>query len=135
MAEPIRIVGGGTNEGVQATLRKLTNAVPQDVSMVDSAGSQITPIALGTTMGNGNKDVATAGTAVALAGATTVKRVWITGKAANTNKIYIGGSTVDSSNGTFIYASQTIVIDIDDLAEIYIDADTSTEGVQYSYVT
>ena len=84
----------------------------------------------------GNKDVATAGVAVKLtASATPCKRLIITGKAANTNKIYIGGTSVASTDGTFIYASQTLQLEIDDVSKVYIDADTSSEGVQFTYVT
>jgi len=87
-----------------------------------------------TTMGDGAKAVTTAGTQVVLASSTACKRVYITGKAANTNKIYIGGSSISSSTGTFIYASQTIIIDTSNLANIWIDADTNGEGVQFTYV-
>jgi len=86
------------------------------------------------TIGDGTKVVATAGTQLALAASTACKRVYITGLPTNTNKVYIGGSGISSSTGTFIYASQTIVIDIANLASIYIDVDTNGEGVQYSYV-
>lgn len=90
----------------------------------------------GTAIGNGSKNVASAATAVQLTTTSTpCKRVIIVGKAANTNKIYIGGSTVSSTSGMYIYASQPTVIEIDDLNKIYIDADTNGEGVQYTFVS
>lgn len=87
-------------------------------------------------IGTGNKDVSSAGTAVQLAAtATACKKVYVTGKAANTGKIYYGGASVDSSNGAFLYAGQTVEIIINDVSKIYIDADTNSEGVQYTYVS
>ena len=96
-------------------------------------------------LGHTNKAVTTAGTAVALASSTRVRSVMIQANNANTNNIYVGGSTVSSSSyGTFLTAGNSVTIEAPDmgnsgandldLADIYIDADTDGEGVSVTYL-
>jgi hypothetical protein len=97
---------------------------------------QATDTSVPSAITSGNKNVTTAGTAVKLVAATTAcKRIYITGKTTNTGIIYIGGSTVASTDGTFIYTSQTIVLDIDDVFKVWIDSAVNGEGVQFSWVS
>ncbi len=104
-------------------------------------GSTINPatedsVAPPSAIGDGSKAVTTAGTAVQLtATLTPCKKVIITGSSSATGKIYIGGSGVSSSTGTFIYSSQTLQLDIDDVSKVYIDTDVNGEGIQYTYVS
>lgn len=85
---------------------------------------------------SGSKDVSSAGTAEKLVSSSTpCKEVIIVAKSDNTGKIYVGGSSVSSSDGAFIFAGATMRISIDDVSSIWIDADTSNEGVQFTYVT
>lgn len=84
-----------------------------------------------TTVYNGQKTVTTAGTQEALASATTIESVTIKALAANTNNVYVGDSSVSSSNGFVLDAGEAVSLDIADLATVYIDVDTNGEGVSY----
>lgn len=112
-----------------------------DVTYIkDAGGGRINPateesVGPPTSIGNGNKNVTTAGTSVQLTATSTPCRyVVIVGKAANTGIIYVGGSAVASTNGEILYASQSTKVDIDNLNKIYIDSSVNGEGVQYRYV-
>lgn len=84
-----------------------------------------------TTVYNGKKTVTTAGTRVALATTQTVKSVTIKALNANTGTIYVGNSTVASTNGLELLAGDTVNMDIADLATVYIDSSVNGEGVTY----
>ena len=78
--------------------------------------------------------VTTAGTAVALSASRRVRSVSIRAKAGNTGQIYVGGSDVDSTVNDGLDASESISFDSVgwmDLADIYVDADTNGEGVDF----
>lgn len=90
------------------------------------ASTNITP----TTLVNNQVIVASAGTAVPLS-ATSVPVFSVTIKAAPTNSgaIYIGDSSVSSSNGFLLSKGDTVSFDISDLTNIYVDSETSNDGV------
>jgi len=108
-----------------------------NVALLDAAGNQITPEAIATSLGDGRQTVSTAGSAVALAGATTIKEVTITAEEDNTGTIVVGGSTVVAALGTRrgapIEAGDSITLKVDDLAEVYIDTTVNGDGVTYLY--
>ena len=85
----------------------------------------------------GEKTVTTAGTAVALSSTKDhVKAIVIRAKAGNTGQIYIGGEDVDSNVNDGIAAGEAIPFATNVgggyvLSDIYIDADTNGEGVDY----
>ena len=84
---------------------------------------------------SGEKTVAAAGTAEPLVGAIQrVKSVVIIAKRGNTNQVYVGGSDVASTTNDGLGAGESITIQAVgwlDLADIYLDADTSAEGVDF----
>ena len=84
-----------------------------------------------TTVYNGQKTISSAGTQEALASSTTIKSVTIKALAANTNNVYVGDSSVSSSNGFVLVAGESISLDVANLATVYIDVDTNDEGVSY----
>ncbi len=90
-----------------------------------------------TANGDGRKVVASAATAEALATTTACKRVDITAEFNNTGVIVVGGSTVVADlatrRGVPLYAGSTYTVLIEDLADVYIDATVSTDGVTYTY--
>jgi len=88
------------------------------------------------TIGDGSKDVATAGSAVQLtATATPCKLINIFAKAGNTGNIFVGSSTVSSSRGMVLeQARSTDWFPIDDVSKVYIDAANNNDGVQYAFV-
>src|SRR3990167_2104974 len=90
-----------------------------------------------TGIGHGIKTVTTAGTDEALAGSTVCKKVIIQSQTDNTGLIAVGTSGVDATEatgtGVILYAGDALEIEIDNLADVYIDATVSGEGVRYSY--
>lgn len=83
------------------------------------------------TIYNGQKTVGTPAAAEALASSQAVKSVTIKALAGNTNNVYVGDSSVDSSNGFVLAAGEAISLDIANLATVYLDVDTGGEGVCY----
>ena len=99
---------------------------------------------------NGNKSVAAAGTPVPLS-ATRISAVWvqIRAKLDNAGNIYIGGpegtsnqtvnGKVSSTNAAYIMTGEAFLlppvsdVNMYDLSQIYIDADTNGEGVVFTY--
>jgi len=119
------------------TITTITNDVSIDdggntITVDGSVNATILPAG---TVGNGQNTVASAGTAEALAGSTAIESVTIKALHANTGMIYVGDSGVDSTNGFVLDAGETVSMDVDNLADIYIDADTSTDGVSFLYIT
>ena len=80
---------------------------------------------------NGKKTVAVAGTAEALVGSTTAKSVTIKALIANTGVIYVGNSGVLSTNGFALAAGDTISLDIANLATVFVNSSVNGEGVTY----
>lgn len=102
-----------------------------DIGDVDVTSTVLPTV---TSIGNGAKDVTTAGSAVALAGSTACKKVFISSKDTNTGKIFIGGSDVSASSGCFIYPGGSITLEISNLSSVYIDSAVNGEGVQFTYL-
>jgi hypothetical protein len=94
---------------------------------------------LASQIGDGRKTVTTAGTRVALAASTGATQVLITALDANTGVVVVGGSTVVASastrQGTPLWARDSIALEVDDLADVYIDSTVNGEGVSFTYVT
>jgi len=88
---------------------------------------------------HGGKDVATAGTAVALASSTDCRVLVIQAKPGNTGNIYVGDSGVSSSAYGFVLtAGESIPLVAPtgtklDIAEHFIDSDNNGEGVTFMY--
>lgn len=128
-----------------ATIGKLAANSGVDIGDVD-----VTSIATGsniigrvghdvTGIGHGVTTVTTAGTDVVLAGSTACKRVTIQAQTDNTGLIAVGATGVDATvatgTGVLLYPGDSYEIDIDNLADIFIDSTVSGEGVRYSYLT
>lgn len=99
-----------------------------------SASVTPTPI---TTVSDGDQDVATAGTAVAIAGvATPCVRATVQAKEGNTDVIAIGGSTVVAAlgtrTGTALVPLMAFTCEGCDLADYYIDSVINGDGVTYT---
>lgn len=87
-------------------------------------------------LGVGAKTVASAGTAEQLTGTSIAcVKIIMTAEDDNTGKIYYGDSSVSSSQGDYLFPAQKITLDIDDVSKVYIDAETSTDGVKFTYFT
>jgi len=95
--------------------------------------------ALQTGIGHGSKAVTTAGTHEALAASTPCKRVILMARPENTGRIAVGGAGVDATpstgTGDILFPGDSIDFQIDNLADVFIDATVSGEGVRFTYFT
>jgi hypothetical protein len=88
------------------------------------------------TMTDGRKVVTTAGTRVALASSTACKEVVITAETDNTGIVAVGAAatvvaTIATRTGVPLAAGDSIVLQIDNLADIGLDATVSGDGVTF----
>lgn len=113
------------------------DATPKRILAGDTTGRLLVDATTVTTppssMGNGSKNVSSSGNAVALASATVIAKVIIRAKSGNAGKIFVGGSTVSSTSGIYLLPTESQEIEIDDLAEVYIDAENGGDGVVFTY--
>lgn len=90
-----------------------------------------------TTIGDGNKTVTTAGTAVQLSATSAeCKYVVIEALLANTGLISVGGATTTPAGtvkGRVLAAGDPAVVEIDNLNKVYINSTVDSEGVSYYY--
>jgi len=95
--------------------------------------------AIATTVGSNRQVVAVPTTPVALAVSTSIKKVTITAETDNTDIVCVGGSNVLATlltrRGTPLYPSDSMTLEADDLAEVFIDAIVATEGVTFTYLS
>lgn len=102
------------------------------------------PLPVQTTTGitgiaDGRKVVTTAGTRVTLASSTACKQVVITAETDNTGIVVVGGSTVVAAlatrQGVPLAAGDSVAIEIDNLADVYLDSTVNGDGVTFAYFT
>jgi len=90
-------------------------------------------------LGHGVKAVTAAGTAEAIAASTAAKWVIVQAQTDNTGIIAVGGSgvlaTVATGTGVALVAGALITIPCDNLADIFVDATVSGDGVRFTYGT
>lgn len=94
-------------------------------------------------VGDGRKVVAAAGTAEALAASTPIESVVIQAESDNTGAVVVGGSTVVAAAGTrrgvALEAGQSVRFGredkIDNLNLVFLDVETSGEGVTFTYAS
>lgn len=88
-------------------------------------------------IGDGLQLVASAGTAEALASSTPCRKVVIQARPENTDVVVVGSSTVVAASGTrrgfTLIAGASVSLNVTDLADLYVDAVVSGEGVTYVY--
>ena len=89
-------------------------------------------IKIAQTLFNGQTPVTVAGTAEALSGPQALMNgVLVKALDDNTNLVYVGNASVDSTNGYILLADASVFVEIDDLAKVFIDVDTAGEGVSW----
>ena len=135
-------VGQAVQEHDETTRAKKVTAVNTSGTQVNPATEEkqdtiITALGGVTGIGHGVKTVTTAGTDVALAASTPCKKVDIQAQTDNTSAIAVGGSGVDATvatgTGIFLNPGDVYSLEIDNLADIYIDSLVSGEGVRFTY--
>jgi len=86
-------------------------------------------------IGDGRKTVAAAGTAEALASNWPCENVYIQAELDNTGIIVVGGPTVVAAaanrRGIALAAGESCLLEVDNLAEVYIDATVNGDGVTF----
>ena len=90
----------------------------------------------GESLGQGFRNVATAGTQVPLvASSTAASRVLIQAKSTNAGLIFIGNSSVPNTHngGISLSAGSFIQLDLLNLNVVYVNAATNGDGVTYIY--
>jgi len=111
----------------------IITALAAGAAVIGKVGHNITGI------GDGRKVVTTAATRVTLASSTTAKVVIITAETDNTDYIVVGGSTVVAAlatrKGTPLNPGDSVTLEVDDLADVYLDAMVSGEGCTFTYLT
>lgn len=89
------------------------------------------------TIGDGLKDITTAGTREALAASTACKKIEITANLDNVGIVCVGGNTVVAAvvgrRGIPLNQGSNITVYIEDLASVYLDVVNSGDGVTYIY--
>ena len=111
--------------GLNAGIAEIGNVKNSGIFAVQS--TEVAP----TIIYNNKKTVTTAGTRVALASSTTIKSVTIKALSTNTGIIYVGDSSVASTNGYQLLTGEITSMDIANLNTINIDSSISGEGVTY----
>lgn len=107
------------------------NDIPVRVSSSNPLPVSATTESAPTTIYNGKKTVTTAGTRVVLAASQAVKSVTIKALSTNTGFIYVGDTSVASTNGLQLEAGETISLDIANLNTVNLDSSVNGEGVTY----
>jgi hypothetical protein len=79
----------------------------------------------------GVKAVSPAGTAVALATSTAITSVKVKAYYGNKANIYVGPSTVTAANGYILATGIEVTIDVDNLADVYVNAAINNDSVTY----
>ena len=92
----------------------------------------VASVAIPSTFYHGQTTVAAAGTEVVLASSQALlSGVTVKAMAANTGYMYVGKNPVTSTTGFELAAEQQIFIEVDNLADVYVDASVSGEKVCY----
>lgn len=142
LTPPAAITGFATETTLAAQSAKLPATLGQKamtasmavvVASDQSAVPVTTTIALPTVIYNGNTNVTTAGTRVVLAASQAIlSGVTIKAKSANTGTIYVGSSTVSSSNGYALSPGDSVFLEIANLNTVNIDSSVNGEGVTFA---
>jgi len=80
---------------------------------------------------SGSKSVTIAGTAVALASSTAIRSVKVKAYYGNKANIYVGTTSVTSVDGYILATGVEVTIDVDNLADVYINAAINNDSVTY----
>lgn len=106
-----------------------------NVSTLGTVSGLNTDAVPATTVFNGVVTVTTAGTRVQVSGSSVpIRSMCIKAQHADTGKIYVGNSTVASSNGYELIADTSVCLDVNNLNLVYIDSSVNGESASYAAV-
>lgn len=115
--------------GADGVLTLVEDATPMPVAVN-------TPPDSVTTLTDGRKTIATAGTAAAIRASLACKWVIVTALKVNTADVYVGGASVsadvDTEVGTPLAAGESLTIPIDNASKVFIDVLVNGEGVTFT---
>jgi hypothetical protein len=124
----VKIVGADSDIPV-------TTTIIDGKTCIDSAISAQPDPFVGTSMGDGDKTVATSGVRQQLSDTSIPSTVvLIIAKSSNTGTIWVGGPTVAVGRGRPLLSLQSEMIRINNLNKVYLDADTNGDGVTFLYL-
>ena len=107
-----------------------------DFTTQTTGGSGSQPI-INTSIRDGRKTVATAGTREALSTPVASRLVTVTALSTNTGVVVVGGSTVialqASRRGVPLNAGDSYEFEIDNLSKVFLDVTISGEGVTFAF--
>ena len=89
----------------------------------------VTVVALPTIF-NGSKTVAT-GTATAIATTQAIHSVTVKALSTNTVAVYVGGTGVTTSTGFELLAGESISLDIDNLADVFVISTVASQEIRW----
>ncbi len=129
--ETLPDTAGGTLAGILAALASVAVTGPLTDAQLRAAAVPV-GVGLPSTLYHGQTVVAAAGTEVALAASQTlVSGVTVKAKHANTGMIYVGANPVTSTTGFELAAGEQVFVETANLANVYVDAAVSGEGVSW----
>jgi len=140
MANFKQVILQALGAGVNIALETGGNLASIFTQISSGGGAKINADGNSSTIISGHKDIATAGTAEALVGASVnVVSVEIQAKSGNTGLIYVGDSGVDNTEGVELNPGDVFSISIPsgtvlDAATIYCDTSVNGDGVTFVYV-
>jgi hypothetical protein len=73
----------------------------------------------------------TSNVAAALAASAACKYVSVTNPSSNTDTVYVGGAGVTTANGYELLPGESVGIEIDDIAKVFVIAGSNTPTVRY----
>ena len=83
-----------------------------------------------TTVYNGSKTVPT-GTAEAIASSQAISSVTIKALSTNTAAVYVGATGCTTANGFELLAGESVSLDIDNLADVFVISGSASQVVRY----
>lgn len=94
--------------------------------------SGVLTVAAAAAVVHGQKTIGAAGTEEALASSTALAAgVRVKALHANTGWVYVGAYPVTSTTGFVLDAGEEVFIEVDNLADVFIDVSVNGEGVSY----
>ena len=120
--------------GLQETRNEVmkTYVLGQVVVANDPSNPGVVTVPAPATIYHGQTTVTTAGTEVALgASQALVSGVTIKAKHGNTGDIYVGKNPVTSATGYVLDAGEAVFVEVDNVADVYIDSSVNGEGVSW----
>jgi hypothetical protein len=104
---------------------------PVDLGVDASGNFKVGAITLPTTIYNGQNSHYSRYTCGFSTTQAITSGVKIKALSANTGSIFVGNSSVSSSNGFVLKASEEVFLEIDNLATVYLDSSVNGEGASY----